>query len=176
MLGSGMWTPRDPFKKQQDEPDLSTAEANRTGPRIRVMRLFPILSAASTVMRMVITWMIDPTGAVAHQVRRDKSSPHVGRDFSSTSMNDLVTSEVEPQIPSNTLGVEAPSDSQETSEGLESPEALISEGEAILEFEPRKTGQVRQSLTWYTSGFEPASKWVANHARALFSVIEDSDL
>eukprot|EP00957_Ditylum_brightwellii_P005568 426778-Ditylum_brightwellii.AAC.1 len=29
---------------------------------------------------------------------------------------------------------------------------------------------------WYISGFEPASKWVANHVQALFSANEDSNL
>eukprot|EP00957_Ditylum_brightwellii_P165715 12615597-Ditylum_brightwellii.AAC.1 len=90
-------------------------------------------------------------------------------------MNDPVISEVEPQIPSNTLDVKAPSDSQESNEEVESPEAPSSEGEAILGSGPRRTGQVRQSPTWYTSRFEPASEWVANHAQTLFSAIKDSD-
>eukprot|EP00957_Ditylum_brightwellii_P016055 1209588-Ditylum_brightwellii.AAC.1 len=59
---------------------------------------------------------------------------------------------------------------------MESPEAPSSEGEAILESGTSKNGQVRQSPTWYTSGFEPALKLVAHHTQALFSVIEDSDL
>eukprot|EP00957_Ditylum_brightwellii_P158329 12051794-Ditylum_brightwellii.AAC.1 len=91
-------------------------------------------------------------------------------------MNDQVISEVEPQIPSSTPDVEAPSDSQEASEEVESPNAPSSEGEAILESRSRTAGQVRQSPNWYTSGFESASKWVANHTQTLFSTIEDSDL
>eukprot|EP00957_Ditylum_brightwellii_P125667 9579027-Ditylum_brightwellii.AAC.1 len=85
-------------------------------------------------------------------------------------MNDPVISEVESQIPSNTLDVET------SCEEVESPEPPSSEGEAILDFGPRRSGQVRQSPTWYTSGFQPASKWVVNQAQALFSAIEDSDL
>eukprot|EP00957_Ditylum_brightwellii_P108717 8293006-Ditylum_brightwellii.AAC.1 len=90
-------------------------------------------------------------------------------------MNDPVISEIEPQISSNSLDVESLSDSQEASEEVESPEALSSEGEAILESGPRRTRGVCQSLTWYFSGFEPTSKWVANYAQALFSAIEDSN-
>ena len=58
----------------------------------------------------------------------------------STSLHDPVIPEVEHQNPSNTPDVEAPSDSLATGEEVESPEAPISEGEAILESGPRRTG------------------------------------